>query len=119
MQKVPIGVNKPRKPINQRAKNIKICWEKQSQIAPDAIGAEWAEKCRYGIGWTHFSEATLSKDSAEQQKHYQAAVSAWKEGLANHPNGALADKTQYHIGIAYVNLKQYDDGIQAFKQILS
>ena len=93
--------------------------EKQSQIAPDAIGAEWAEKCRYGIGWTHFSEATLSKDSAEQQKHYQAAVSAWKEVLANHPNGGLADKTQYHIGIAYVNLKQYDDGIQAFKQVLS
>ena len=93
--------------------------KKQSQIAPDALGVEWAEKCRYGIGWTHFSEATLSKDSAEQQKHYQAAAAAWKEVLANHPNGALADKTQYHIGIAYVNLKQYDDGIQAFKQVLS
>ena len=93
--------------------------EKQSQIAPDAIGAEWAEKCRYGIGWTHFSEATLSKDSAEQQKHYQEAVSAWKEVLANHPNGTLADKTRYHIGIAYVNLKQYDNGIQAFRQVLS
>ena len=93
--------------------------EKQSQIAPDALGAEWAEKCRYGIGWTHFSEATLSKDGAEQQKHYQAAVSAWEEVLANHPNGILADKTQYHIGIAYVNLKQYGDGIQAFRQVLS
>ena len=93
--------------------------DKQSQIAPDALGAEWAEKCRYGIGWTHFSEATLSKDSAEQQKHYQAAVSTWKEVLVNHPNGTLVDKTQYHIGIAYVNLKQYDDGIQAFRQVLS
>ena len=93
--------------------------EKQSQIAPNALGAEWAEKCRYGIGWTHFSEATLSKDSAEQQKHYQAAVAAWKEVLANHPNGALADKTQYHIGIAYVNLKKYAEGIQAFREILS
>ena len=93
--------------------------EKQSQIDPDAIGAEWAEKCRYGIGWTHFSEATLSKDSVEQQKHYQEAVSAWKEVLANHPNGTLADKTRYHIGITYVNLKQYNNGIQAFKQVLS
>ena len=93
--------------------------DKQSQIALDALGAEWAEKCRYGIGWTHFSEATLSKDSAEQQKHYQAAVSTWKEVLVNHPNGTLVDKTQYHIGIAYVNLKQYDDGIQAFRQVLS
>ena len=93
--------------------------EKQSQIAPDALGAEWAEKCRYGIAWTHFSEATLSKDSAEQKKHYQAAVSAWKEVLANHPNGTLVDKTQYHIGIAYVNLKQYGDGIQAFRRVLS
>ena len=93
--------------------------KKQSQIAPDAIDAEWAEKCRYGIGWTHFSEATLSKDTAEQQKHYREAVSAWQEVLANHATGALADKTQYHIGIAYVNLKQYDDGIQTFKQVLS
>ncbi len=93
--------------------------EKQSQIAPDALGAEWAEKCRYGIGWTHFSEATLSKDSTKQQRHYQEAVSAWKEVLANHPNGTLADKTRYHIGIAYVNLKQYNNGIQAFKQVLS
>ena len=93
--------------------------EKQSQIAPNALGAEWAEKCRYGIGWTHFSEATLSKDSTEQQKHYQAAVSAWKEVLANHPNGALADKTQYHIGIAHVNLKKYSEGIQAFREVLS
>ena len=93
--------------------------KKQSQIAPDAIGVEWAEKCRYGIGWTHFSEATLAKDSVEQQKHYQEAVSAWKKVLANHPNGTLADKTQYHIGIAYVNLKQYNHGIQAFKQVLS
>ena len=93
--------------------------KKQSQISPDASGVEWAEKCRYGIGWTHFSEATLSKDSAKQQKHYQEAVSAWKEVLANHAQGTLADKTQYHIGIAYVNLKQYNDGIQAFSQVLS
>ena len=93
--------------------------DKQSQIDPDALGTEWSEKCRYGIAWTHFSEATLSKDSAEQRRHYQAAVSAWQEVLANHANGSLADKTQYHIGIAYVNLRQYDDGIQAFRQVLS
>ena len=93
--------------------------EQQSQITSDALGAEWVEKCRYGIGWTHFSEATLSKNGAEQQKHYQAAVLAWKEVLASHANGSLADKAQYHIGIAYVNLKQYDSGIQAFSQVLS
>ena len=80
---------------------------------------EWAKRCRYGIGWTHFSEATLSKANADQQKHYRAAIKAWKEVLANRSQGNLADKTQYHIGIAYVNLKQYNDAIGAFRQVIS
>ncbi len=90
----------------------------QALLSEQPRGA-WAEKCRYGIGWTHFSEATLSKNSPDQQKHYREAVKAWKEVLANHQQGDLADKTQYHIGIAYVNLKHYDNGIGAFDQVIS
>ena len=80
---------------------------------------KWAEKCRYGIGWTHFSEATLSKDGSTAAKHYQSAIDAWGEVVKNHSTGELADQAQYHIGVAHINLKQYNDAIDAFNQLIA
>lgn len=79
----------------------------------------WAEKSRYGIGWTHFSEATLLKDEATGAKHYQSAIAAWKEVVKNHSTGEFADQAKYYIGIAHINLKQYNDAIDAFKQLIA
>ncbi len=80
---------------------------------------QWAEKSRYGIGWTHFSEATLSEDEAVGANHYQSAINAWEEVVKNHPVGEFADQAQYHIGVAHVNLKQYNDAIDAFNQLIT
>lgn len=80
---------------------------------------KWAEKCRYGIGWTYFSEATFSKNVATGAKHYQSAINAWGAVITNHSTGEFADQAQYHIGVAYINLKQYNDAIDAFNQLIS
>ena len=80
---------------------------------------KWAEKCRYGIGWTQFSEATLSKNEATSANHYQSAINAWGEVIKNHSAGEFADQAQYHIGVAYINLKQHNDAIDAFNRLIS
>lgn len=80
--------------------------------------AEWAEKCRYGIGWTHFSEAAASSGQ-NQATQYQEAINAWAEVVKHHPRGELADAALYQSGVVYINLKQYNEGIAAFNQVLS
>ena len=62
----------------------------------------------------HFQKAVPSRRNIIKRQ-YQLG----RKCLQNHPNGTLADKTQYHIGIAYVNLKKYGEGIQSFRQVLS
>lgn len=93
--------------------------EKYQNLLDKQPEGKWAEKCRYGIGWTRFSEATLSKDEATGAKHYQSAINAWGEVIKNHSDGELADQAQYHIGVAHINLKQYNDAIDAFNQLIS
>ena len=80
--------------------------------------AEWAEKCRYGIGWTHLSEAAASSGQS-QSTHYQEAIKAWAEVVKHHPRGEFADAALYQSGVVHINLKQYNEGIEAFNQALS
>ena len=80
--------------------------------------AEWAEKCRYGIGWTHLSEAAASSGQ-NRAVQYQEAINAWAEVVKHHPRGEFADAALYQSGVVYTNLKQYSEGIEAFNQILS
>ena len=80
--------------------------------------AEWAEKCRYGIGWTHLSEAVASSGQ-NQTKQYQAAINAWAEVVKHHPRGEFADAALYQSGVVYINLKQYHQGVEAFNRVTS
>ena len=80
--------------------------------------AEWAEKCRYGIGWTHLSEAAASSGQI-QAAQYQEAIHAWAEVVKFHPRGEFADAALYQSGIVYINRKKYNEGVEAFSQVLS
>ena len=80
--------------------------------------ADWAEKCRYGIGWTHLSEAVAS-NGQNQTVQYQAAINAWTEVVKHHPKGEFADAALYQSGIVYINLKQYNQGVKVFNQVIS
>lgn len=80
---------------------------------------EWAEKCQYGIGWTYFSEAELMRDKnqSEAYSYYRNAIDAWKKVISDYRNGESDDKAQYHIGIAYLNTKDYDAAIESFQTV--
>ena len=93
--------------------------EKYQNLLDKHPEEQWAEKSQYGIGWTHFSEATLSEEEATAAKHYHSAIDAWEEVVKNHPTGQFADQAQYHIGVAHINLKQYNDAIDAFHQLIA
>ena len=101
----------------QTPKAFQSARQKYQNLLKEEPTSEWAEKCRYGIGWTHFSEATLLS-GRPRTTHYQDSIKAWREVLQHHPHGEFSDKAQFQIGIAYVNLKQYDDAISSFKEVL-
>ena len=103
----------------QNPKALQSARQKYQALLNKHPQGEWAEKCRYGIGWTYFSEAALSKNETQGAKHHRKAIKAWEGVLKTHPQGEFADKAQYHIGIAQVNLKQYNAAITAFKRVIA
>ena len=73
-------------------------------------------EAHYGIGWSYFSEASNTANKRTQAKLYRNAIKAWEKVLSA-PNNPLSDKARYQIGIAYLNLKEYDKAIANFKAI--
>lgn len=103
----------------QNVRGYQLAREKYQAVLDKQPDGEKAENCRFGIGWTHFSEANASKDEAIGAKHFQSAIKAWAEVIKYHSLGVLADQAQYYVGVAHINLKQYSDAIDAFNRLIS
>ena len=78
---------------------------------------EWAEKYRFGIGWTYFSEAMLSSPK-ERNQLYQRAIQTWQKMIQRYPSGKFADQAQYHVGVAQSNLRRYQSAVTTFETVL-
>ena len=96
----------------------RLARQKYQALLRKQSSGEWAEKCRYGIGWTYLSEAVASHGQI-QTKHYHEAIGAWSEVVKHHPRGTFADAALFQSGIVYINLKQYDKGIKTFNRVIS
>ena len=99
----------------------KSAYQSARQKYQDLLGKEpdeeWAEKYRFGIGWTYFSEAVLS-DGNEQGRLYEQAVTSWQEMIKKYPSGSYSDQAQYHQGVAQSNLRRYQTAINTFSELL-
>jgi tol-pal system protein YbgF len=52
-------------------------------------------------------------------RNYAAAVTGFRTLAAAHPNGVLADNTQYWLGEAYYVTQEYDHAAAAFQRVLT
>jgi tol-pal system protein YbgF len=66
-------------------------------------------------------EQTLYARALEELKlrNYAAAVETLRSLAATHPNGALADNTQYWLGEAYYVTQEYDHAAAAFQRVIT
>jgi TolA-binding protein len=92
---------------------------KYQQLLSQYPVGEKAEECQYGVGWTYFSEASEALNKQIQNELYRNAISAWQKTILNYPDSSLRDKAQYHVGIGYLNLKDYDKALESFNLIPS
>jgi len=53
-----------------------------------------------------------------RNRDYEGAVDGLRRLVAEHPNGALADNTQYWLGEAYYVTQEYDHAAAAFQRVL-
>lgn len=53
-----------------------------------------------------------------RNRDYAGAVDGLRSLAASHPNGALADNTQYWLGEAYYVTREYDHAAAAFQRVL-
>src|SRR5690606_10133700 len=53
-----------------------------------------------------------------RNRDYVGAVDGLRRLVAEHPNGALADNTQYWLGEAYYVTQEYDHAAAAFQRVL-
>jgi len=89
---------------------------KYEQLLRKHPKGEKALEAHYGIGWSYFSQASDTKNKRTQAKLYRNAIAAWEKVILS-PNNPLSDKARYQIGIAYLNLKEYEKAIASFKTI--
>jgi tol-pal system protein YbgF len=52
-------------------------------------------------------------------RNYPAAVDGFRALASSHPNGQMADNTQYWLGEAYYVTAEYDQAAAAFQRVLS
>ena len=77
------------------------------------------------------SAATTAAPAADEQaiynraleqlrsRNYAAAVDGFRALAASHPNGQMADNTQYWLGEAYYVTAEYDQAAAAFQRVLA
>lgn len=54
-----------------------------------------------------------------KQSRYQESVTSFRQQLAQHPNGALADDAQYWIGEAMYVTRDFQGGLTAFETVVN
>ena len=91
--------------------------QKYQDLLKKGADKVWAEKYRFGIGWTYFSEAVLS-EGKQRNKLYEQAIMIWREMIQKYPSGNYSDQAQYHQGVAQSNLKHYRQAIKTFSELL-
>ncbi len=66
-------------------------------------------------------EQSLYNRALEQlrSRNYAAAVDGFRALAASHPNGQMADNTQYWLGEAYYVTAEYDQAAAAFQRVLA
>lgn len=66
-------------------------------------------------------EQALYNRALEQlrSRNYAAAVDGFRALAASHPNGQMADNTQYWLGEAYYVTAEYDQAAAAFQRVLA
>jgi tol-pal system protein YbgF len=69
---------------------------------------------------TQNEESVLYARAFEHLKarNYTAAIDGFRSLAASHPNGQLADNTQYWLGEAYYVSQDYDHAVAAFQRVL-
>lgn len=80
--------------------------------------SEWAQRARYQIGWTYFAEAQATNENPRVA--YTRAVETWRQ-IATDPKTPplVGAQALYDLGIAQMNLHQYDASIASFNDLLT
>lgn len=80
--------------------------------------SEWAQRARYQIGWTYFAEAQAHSENPRVA--YSRAVETWKQIAADPKTPPLVRaQALYDLGVAQINLHQYDAAIASFNDLLT
>ncbi|HMA11221.1 MAG TPA: tol-pal system protein YbgF [Steroidobacteraceae bacterium] len=87
----------------------------------DAAAAAAASAAASGPAAPEADEQALYNRALEQlrARNYAAAVDGFRTLAAGHPNGQMADNTQYWLGEAYYVTAEYDQAAAAFQRVLS
>jgi tol-pal system protein YbgF len=87
----------------------------------DAAAATSASSAAPAQTGSEAEELALYNRALEQlrSRNYAAAVDGFRALASSHPNGQMADNTQYWLGEAYYVTAEYDQAAAAFQRVLA
>ena len=84
----------------------------------DGLGAQQATVSQVAIATPQEQVAYDEAFNLLKQSRYQESVTAFRQQLSQHPNGALADDAQYWIGEAMYVTRDFPSGLTAFETVV-